>query len=217
MISLFIVALIGGISNRIRGGWLTDIVRKMPKTKGILESIGLFGYRKSSGGEVYYVKDFNALLFTSIMASKINVGQNWLGIAAFAIIYSFMKLGASMGWGGYISAMIDEKIDHNRDDVKLLDKWFRGNDEAVLSGWAALSLRGFVWTNSLYLGFMCVKYLGYSINNNFYYMPLLGLAMGTIYLLSVEICERVTFRGNGWQWGEIAFGAYYFGGIYCII
>lgn len=184
--------IIGAITNRIRGGWATDIARKK-------EWI-------STKEEIPFVKDFNDFIYASLFSCLIALNRDWTCFAVFALLFSSMRLGRSMGWGGYISAMIDQKIDHRRDDVLLLDKWFRGNDEPVLSGWAALSLRGLIWSTCLYLGFLGIKYLGYDLNNNFHYIPLIGLSMGTCYLIAILVCERLTFRGNGWQWGELLFG-----------
>ena len=151
-----------------------------------------------------------------------------------------MWLGTFRGWGGYLEAMIRRGIDHDRDDIKLFDKWFRGNDEPVLSGWAATSMRGFMWSSSLYVGLRAIDYFEYSnkLNESYYLVGLLGLLMGSVYLLSMEICSCPFIRGryyaltstlhsigiitkpvylkrgNGWQLGEVLFGFYLWGGIY---
>lgn len=200
---MILVIILGGIMNRIRGGTLTDIAWR-------------YGWLQKPN-EVPFVKDFNALVYATIFSIALGFENNWQSILGFAILYGSMKLGGSFGWGGYLTAMIDKEIDHNRDDVKFLDKWFRGNDEPVLSGWAALSIRGAMWTVSLWLGFFLVKLFGFNISSSYNFIPLVGLAMGTIYLALIETCERLTFRGNGWQWGEIIFGAYLWGFIYYLV
>jgi len=217
MLSILVVSIIGGISNRIRGGTLTDYIRTKPKLKDFLTKIKLYNYKEDVRGELDYVKDFNALVFASCISYGLEIRSDWTGLAAFILLYGSMRLGGSSGWGGYITAMIDKKIDHNRDDVKLFDKWFRGNDESVLSGWAALSLRGVMWATTIHIALAIIEYIGYDVAESFKQIPLLGIAMGSIYLAAIEICERLTFRGNGWQWGEVAFGAYFFGGVFCLI
>ena len=200
---IILISLIGALTNRIRGGWLTDIARK----KNWI----------SSQEEIPYVKDFNDFVYALVFSCLIDFRYDWTALGGFLILFGSMRLGRSMGWGGYISAMIDKEIDHNRDDILLLDKWFRGNDEPILSGWAALSLRGFIWSTCLYLGFLGVKYFGYELSPNFYHIPFIGLSMGTCYLLAIEICNKITFRGNGWQWGEIIFGGVLWGSIALLI
>lgn len=200
---IILISLLGALINRIRGGWATDIARKY-------KWIG-------SKEEVPNVKAFNDIVYALIFSWVIGLKLQYSDLAVLLILFLSMWAGRSMGWGGYISAMIDKKIDHHRDDILLLDKWFRGNDEPILSGWAALSLRGFIWSTCLYFGFLGVKYFGYELSPNFYHIPLVGLSMGTCYLLSILICEKLTFRGNGWQWGEIIFGGVLWGSVALLI
>lgn len=192
------ILLLGAIFNRIRGGWLTDLVNKTTTIKKILIKLKI--YRE---GEVQHVRDLNAVTFSLVYCYYFSINYHY----SF-IFYLSMRLAASFGWGGYISAMIERKIDHDRDDVKLLDKWFRSDRRPVASSWAALSLRGVMWSTSIYLAFLIFEQLGYSFNDSFHYIPLVGIAMGSIYLLSCEIMQRITIRGNGWQLGEVLFGAY---------
>lgn len=192
------ILLLGAVFNRIRGGWLTDLVNRTTTLKKILIKLKI--YRKD---EVQHVKDLAALVFSFTYCYYFDISYYY----SF-VFYLAMKLGASFGWGGYISAMIERKIDHNRDDVKLLDKWFRSDRFPVLSGWAGLSLRGVMWSTSIYLAFLIFNYFGYKFNDSFHYIPLAGLAMGSIYLASCEIMQRISFRGYGWQLGEFLFGAY---------
>lgn len=200
---IILISLLGAFVNRIRGGWATDIARKY-------KWIG-------SKEEIPNVKAFNDIVYALVFSLVVGLKLQYSDLAVLLILFLSMWAGRSMGWGGYISAMIDKEIDHNRDDVLLLDKWFRGKDEPVLSGWAALSLRGFMWTLCLYLGFLGIDYLGYELSSSFYYTSLLGLSMGTCYLVCILIAEKLTFRGNGWQWGELLFGAILWGGLACLI
>ena len=212
---MIIIAAIGAIVNRIRGGWATDIAH----ARGWLD--------KSK--KIPFVKPFNALVWATTWCFYL--GFTWY---AFLILFLSMWAGGAIGWGGYIESMINKKINHDRDDLLLLDKWFRGNDEAVLSGWAATSLRGAIWSTSLYLGFLSLTFLSYYLPPSFHYIPLVGLLMGSVYLISMKICEWISDdyykltvilsninilnfplmtkpvrlkRGNGWQLGEVLFGA----------
>jgi hypothetical protein len=210
------IFILGAIINRIRGGWATDIAW----ARGWL----------AKPNEVPHVKFLNDLIWSIVFG--ILVQTTHLG----CLVLFFTKwVGRSWGWGGYMHAMINEEINHNDDDVKLLDKWFRGNDEAVLSGWAALSCRGLMWSVCIYFGLLVTSLYGNepSIPNPL--IAALGLAMGSIYLLAMTICgnkfvsdnyyEFTLFltrfnvmtkavrleRGNGWQLGEFLFGGYLWG------
>lgn len=194
---MFLIIL-GSIFNRIRGGWLTDLVDKTTTLKKILIKLKI--YREK---EVQHVRDLNATAFALTYCYCFNVEYRYM-----IIFYLSMRLAASFGWGGYIEGMISKKIQHNRDDVSLLDKWFRSDRHPVASSWAALSFRGMMWSTSIYLAFAILDYFGYEFGDSYHYIPLLGFAMGSIYLASCEIMQRITQRGNGWQLGEVLFGAY---------
>ena len=204
---IILIAIIGATVNRIRGGWLTDFVRTKPNLKVLLEDIKLYGYKDDLKGEVYYVKDFNDLVFAYCFTFWMPL--TWDSVACFALIFTGMRGGRSFGWGGYLEAIIHEKINHDRDDILLFDKWFRGNDEPILSGWAATSLRGLMWSSLTYLGFYLTSFFGYPPMNP--YVSLIGLSMGTIYLITITIFDHWKVKGSGWGWGEIIFGAIFWG------
>lgn len=205
------ILLIGALINHIRGGYLTVLVAKyyyMPKYNctyevAVVKAEKIF---KSLG------KNLNDTIFAFTFCFYLKISIGWLFLEAFTIYFLCMRAGRSFGWGGYISSMINKQIDHGRDDVKLLDKWFRGNDEPVLSGWAALSCRGFMWSSLLYFGFFLTTLLGVEVAESYIYIPLLGFTMGSAYLFSMWLGERITTRGNGWQIGEVVFGAILWGG-----
>lgn len=204
--TMLFIAIIGAISNRVRGGWLTDIIEtRFPLLIPKLKKIGLWDKKKDGFNGA---KDLNAIIFGLLFGALTKI---WLA----PLYYGFMRLSFAFGWGGYIGAIIDRRIHHDRDDVLLLDKWFRGDSVPVLSGWAALSCRGFMLTAILSLPFYIWFLLGGS--HNVVYLPLVGLAMGTIYLVCCEVCQRITIRGHGWQWGEIIFGGYLWAAIYLLV
>lgn len=123
-----------------------------------------------------------------------------------------MMCGRSFGWGGYIAGMIDKKIDHNRRDVKFIDYLFlKGDNNPVLRCWAALSVRGLMWSFCLCSGFYAIKLLGFELSDRIIFILPSGLLMGSAYFLAITICDKLTFRGNGWQYGELLWGAILWG------
>jgi len=205
------IYILGAIMNHVRGGFLTVLVteyyymRKYNDTYevAVVKAEKIF---KSLG------KNLNDFVYALTFSIYLSVPVSWKGSLIFIIYFLAMRAGRSFGWGGYITSMIKKKVPHDRDDVKILDKWFRGNDEPVLSGWAALSFRGLMWTSLLYLGFLLSTLLGMDFPSTYHYIPLVGLSMGSIYLLSMKLGELITTRGNGWQFGELYFGAALWGG-----
>lgn len=207
------IFLLGGILNRIRGGWLTDFARAK----------NWISYRD----KIPFVKAFFDISYAAFFTLCFN-----LSLLSFVILFVTSWIGRSFGWGGYLSSMADKEIDHDRDDILLLDKWFRGNDEPVLSGWAATSVRGLIWSASLYCGFLLVDVYDKPLNDDIKYISISGFAMGSIYLFSFYLCSltivkslyyqltsflvdiKVRYnavslvRGNGWQLGEFLFGGY---------
>ena len=141
---IILIALIGATVNRIRGGGLTDFVRTKPKLQAFLEKIKLYRYEEGGDklGKVFYVKDFNDLIFAYCFTFWMPLA--WESLACFLLIGAGMRGGRSFGWGGYMESIANKEINHERDDILLFDKWFRGNDEPILSGWAALTLRRYV-------------------------------------------------------------------------
>jgi hypothetical protein len=207
---LIFISLLGAVLNKIRGGTLTDISENLLLKWGY-EPVDALTLSKT------YVKPFtkqlHAIVFGLLFAASI-CSEFSLQYALCAILlYAGMIAGASFGWGGYMTSAIDRKIDHNQDDVLLLDKWFRGNDEPVLSGWAALTVRGFMWTLCISTSLAMIHLLVLELPIRPFYITFVGFSMGSVYLLSMEICQRIPgkVRGNGWQVGELAFGAVIWG------
>lgn len=193
-----LVFILGAFFNRIRGGWLFDLAQTSYLLRKIIIHLNLM-----EETEIKYVKDLNAIVYGLVFGALTNIYWS-------PIFYLSMRAAFSFGWGGYISAMIDRKIDFNRSDVVILDKLFLKKNHPVLSGFIALSFRGLIASIILSIPF-------YFFTAGWVYISLLGFAMGTIYLLACEICERVTFRGNGWQWGEVVFGGYLWSTIYLLV
>lgn len=215
MILLILIFSLGGIFNRIRGGWLTDIIKK--NHPHILIFLKELEFWDEVENELKGVKDLNALIYSLVFTSLFfNYDDEWkLFVFFMALFYGSMRGGFSWGWGGYIDGMINRKIDRHRTDVKLLDTLL-SDKFPVFTCWLALSLRGLMASCVLYVPFLIASYF-IELSPSFYYIPLIGLAMGTVYLLACEVCQRVTFRGNGWQWGEVIFGGYLWSTIYLLI
>ena len=205
---ILIIFTLGAIFNRIRGGCLTDLAIKYDWLSNIIFDLKLWDNKEN---EVKFVKDLNAIVYGITLTLGLNLPYYFV-----ILNYLAMRLAFSFGWGGYIDGMISKKIDHNRKDVKILDKWFRSNRNPVASSFMALSLRGFMATTILALPFGLAYYLGL-VSADYRYIPFVGLLMGSIYLLAMALCEDLTSRGNGWQWGEVVFGGYLWAIIYLIM
>lgn len=194
---MIFIFFLGAFFNRIRGGWLFDLAQKYPTLCKIIIALGLM-----EKDEIRFVKDLNAIVYGIVFASV--VGNYWLAL----VFYASMRAAFSFGWGGYIDGMINCRIDHGKTDVRILDALL-SHKHPVFTCWLALSLRGLMASIILSIPF-------YFFTAGWIAIAYTGLLMGTIYLLACEICERVTFRGNGWQWGEVVFGGYLWATIYLL-
>ena len=201
---MLIISLLGALMNHIRGGFLTSVAIKFYIKKYSFE----MAKKKAEAFFKPLGKNLNDFVYTFIFCFLLPTPFSVKALLINPIIFVSMRIGRSFGWGGYIEAMVSEKIQHNRNDIKILDKWFRGDSVPVLSGWTALSCRGFIWSTCLYLGFLASSYIGLDLNYNYHFIPFVGLMMGTIYLLAIKIN-----KSTGWQIGEILFGAYLWGSV----
>jgi hypothetical protein len=192
--------LLGGIVNRIRGGWLYDILHKY--------NINYL---------CPYVKQFNDFVFAITFSYLLGNHLNNKGLIEFAILYVSMWSGRSLGWGIYINGMIEKRV-IKEEEIKIIDKIFLSKSNyPVLRNCLALSARGLIWTNCFLMGFVsldCIFYFKTGL-----LLQILGLLMGPIYLLSMEICQRIPgfIRGNGWQLGEFFWGSVLWTATYLII
>jgi len=210
--SVISIAILGAVMNKIRGGLIADKYYNWLIKDGYEPVDAIY---KAERFWKPFAKHLNHVVFAMVFLLPLDPIYQTQSLLCLVLLSAGMLGGSSWGWGGYISSAIDRKIDHNRDDVLLLDKWFRGNDEPVLSGWAAMSLRGFMWTGCIALSFILLKAFGVEVPNKVFWIAPVGLSMGTCYLVSMEICQRLPFmkRGNGWQIGEYVFGAVLWGSL----
>lgn len=209
---MVLIAILGAVMNKIRGGLIADKYYNWLIKDGYEPVDAIY---KAEKFWKPFAKHFNAFVFAVVFMLRLDPIYQTQGLLCLVMLYAGMLGGSSWGWGGYVTAKIDKKIDHDRDDVKLLDKWFRGNDEPVLSGWAAMSVRGFMWTGCIAISFIIMKAFGVVVPNKVFWIAPVGLTMGTCYLVSMEICQRIPgmIRGNGWQIGEYVFGAVVWGSL----
>lgn len=197
MLNLFIVSYVGAVLNRVRGGGLHHTVEKYKSLKAFCKKYNLL----AEDGSIKFVKDIHALAFAILFGYLTNMYYVVLYFAA-------MRLNFGPGWGGYIGAMVDKAITHNRRDVLILDKWFRSDRHPVFSGWAALTLRGLMGTAILALPF-------WFFSNHILVLVLCGLSMGTVYLISIELAGKLAKdRCKGWHYGEYFYGALLWGCTY---
>jgi hypothetical protein len=201
---LILIALIGGVMNKIRGGILTDIYWSFGKLIG-----------KQWKKEVPFVKTFNDLIFAGVFICIVK--GNFLYISdlsykdfgIFFTLFFSMFVGRSWGWGNYIGGIIFRRI-YDQPEVKWIDKLIMNNNNyPVLRSVVALSLRGFMWTSSIAIGF-------YIIGGN-WLIAFIGLFMGPVYWLLTEICDKFSERFNGWTWGEFWWGFILWGSCFYFI
>ncbi len=209
---LISITILGAVMNKIRGGLIADFYLKHLVKHGYHPD---YAREKAEKFWKPFAKHFNHVVFALVFMLALKPIYQTQGLLCLVLLSAGMLGGSSWGWGGYIDSAVEKKIDHNRDDVKLLDKWFRGNDEPVLSGWAAMSVRGFMWTGCIAISFILMKAFGVAVPNKVFLIAPVGLSMGTCYLVSMEICQRLPYmkRGNGWQVGEYVFGAVVWGSL----
>lgn len=171
---IYIMLILGAICNRIRGG-LLNILFSPDKDSAILKTIGKFG---------------TPIIFGAMM---VVITHNWYALFAGAL---GMFIGASWGWGKYISGIIEKSFDVEEEEVEIIDKLvMKTNDHPVLRSVAALSLRGLMWTSVIAASLASID-IGYLL-----VLPL-GLLMGPIYYTTIQL------RGMyGWGLGEYVWGA----------
>ena len=187
---IFLAAIIGAITNRIRGGALTNLLWRL---------------RLVRNGDESFIKPFsknlNDFIFAAIFSFILDIDLDWHGAWCFASLFTGMRLGRSFGWGVYIDDMVNKKVSQ-RSEIFFIDYLFlRRIDHPLLRNAAALSTRGLMWTLSLAISF-------YPFCENALWIILIGLFMSPCYLLAMDICEFFdsSKRGSGWALGEVIWG-----------
>jgi hypothetical protein len=207
------IACLGALINKIRGGLIADLYYKYLIKDGYEPVAAIViseDFWKPSA------KHFNCFMFAIVFTpffGLINIAQS---LFCFALLYAGMLGGSSWGWGAYINAMIDGKVDFDRTDAPIADNvFFYLIKKPVLAGWAALSVRGFMWTICISSSLVILESIGINTPSAGFLIAPVGLLMGSCYLISMEICQRIPFmiRGNGWQIGEYVFGAVLWGSL----
>jgi len=207
------IALLGAVMNKIRGGFIADKYCNWLIKDGYEPVDAIY---KAERFWKPFAKHFNAFVFAVVFMFALNPIYHPQGFFCLVMFYAAMLGGSSWGWGAYINAMIDGKVDFNRTDAPIADDvFFYLIKRPVLAGWAALSIRGFMWTGCIAICFIILKSFGVIVPNKVFWIAPVGLSMGTCYLISMEICQRLPFmvRGNGWQIGEYVFGAVIWGSL----
>lgn len=199
---MILIFLLGAIFNRIRGGGLTVFINRM----------GL------AIKEVPFVKTFHDIVYSVTFTIFLSKSPHFHTYQVYiaTILFITMDIGRSFGWGGYIGAIISNKIDPERKDVSIIDYFFKKSKNPILGGVIALSARGFIWTLSLYLGFLFINAF-VPLSPSFYYIPLIGLMMGPVYWFTCLICQYTSTRSDGWILGEVIFGGYLWSTVYLLL
>ena len=216
MISTILSAAIGTVINRVRGGLLNEwisgkgwsafiggkMINDMVFALWFTVLLGL-SYQGGVGSEAKYDSDFN--------------------LYAMLALFAAMWLGRAPGWGDYIGNMI-RKQDNGGKEIEQIDELVRSDDpddKPVLRNTVALSLRGVMWTVPLAAGFLIAKFVAFPAISVASLIPLIlvGLLMGPVYLIAIEVSEKLLKRGRdmGWPYGEYFWGAVLWGAVACII
>lgn len=116
-----------------------------------------------------------------------------------------MLAGQQLGWGRYIGALGGWET-QPLTEVKAIDVLIVSlKKKKRLWGFAGLTLRGMLW------GFLIFAPL-YPFTGLWFILPCLlaGSLMGAVYLATISACFALKTKnpaGDGWEWGEAAFGA----------
>lgn len=193
---VFGCAVIGMVANRVRGGALTNLSWDMNWINEGKESP-----TKTIG------KHLNDLVFGGLFAYLCTYSFNTKFLAAFSVLTISMWVGRSFGWGTYINGIIERKV-LLEEEIKWIDKLvLNKTNYPLLRNTAALSLRGLIWTTCLTAGFAIINLFN-PISFKIFALPFVGLLMGSVYFLTMEICGRHNkkVRGQGWSLGELFWG-----------
>lgn len=200
MNSSIIVASVGLVINRVRGGTATDYLRKANWI--------------SEKDSFPFVKVLNDFAFATSFMLGLGFGFDLKTLLAFTALFLAMWAGRSLGWGSYIGGMIERKVSGEKEVAAIDALVLTKKDHPVLRNTIALSLRGMIWTVCLFVGFLICDLIGFQISDLSFLIVPLGLLMGPTYFLAMEICQRIPtlVRGNGWQLGELIWGFTLWGG-----
>lgn len=212
-----LITILGAVTNRIRGGMLTNLYYEYLISKGWQYRIAIETAESKLKTFSKHLNHFIfALVFTILLSPNNFIQTFWCLI----LLSLGMLGGSSFGWGNYIEAMISGKIDKNRTDEFISDKvlnYFAS--KPILAGFLALSVRGMVWTICICISLVIISTIGVNIPSKSYLIIPAGLLMGSCYLLAIKISEYLFdgVRGHGWQIGELIFGGYLWLIIYLLI
>lgn len=188
---MIIIALLGALLNRVRGGGLTDLVWKYNIAHERDETF----WKKFS-------KHSNDIVFGLVFSFLI--GFNFW---AFLILVVSMWIGRSWGWGRYIGGIIEEKV-RDEQEVEWIDNLVLNEDNyPILRNTIALSFRGLMWSLCIVFGFSIIASAGLTpLSLSFILIAPVGLLMGPTYLFTIKILDQKFNLGSGWGLGEILFG-----------
>lgn len=206
---IFLTALLGALMNKIRGGLLTNLyasylMRKDYEWEDAIEKAEKF--LKPFSKQLHAI----VFAFTFIYLVPTTLIIDWYDVV---ILYSAMFAGQSFGWGQYIEGMINKKMP-TEPEIKIIDLvTIRNIKDPVLACCAALSLRGALWSFCVLVGLATVIMIDLDDPKNINLIFPTGFLMGPLYLLAMELCERLKgfTRGNGWQFGEYFTGFFFWG------
>lgn len=211
--TILLFSLLGALINRIRGGFATDLYAEYLVSKGLTFKKAIEEAEKTVKTAS---KHLNHLVFAVAFATLFLCSGYYHTFWTLILLSLGMLSGSSFGWGNYIEAMISNKVDYDRTDAPVSDwVFFKLAHKPILAGCFALSVRGLLWTSCLGIALTILSEIGCIFDTNAFYIIPMGLLMGMVYLVCIELCGLFSEvgRGRGWQVGELAWGAILWGSL----
>ena len=211
MIHIFIMAAFwGGLMNRFRGGLM---LCEATTPKMIWRA-----FHRHIGENVIIPKNrdwVNAVVFGLMVLMVTH--------HSFTAIYAVLGMlaGSSYGWGRYIGAIGGWEQGPLEEDelVDLFIGWLKPNshegiDEAGNLVTIYSSQNKLFWWGMVGLSLRGVHWAWFLIPIAGWWVLLVGAQMGVAYYLMLKLARnlnRTNWKGDGWEWGEICYGALLWG------
>jgi hypothetical protein len=201
---IVIFAILGAVMNRVRGGWLNILADKL----------GLITTKNENGEPENKLiktlgKVFNDVVYSYSVAMLFGSEGNLLHLG---ILYGTMLLGRSAGWGAYIKGIILKKVLGEKETEWIDELVLGGTNYPVIRNAIALSLRGLMWTASLYFGLLFISTITDRFDTPGILLFFSGLIMGPVYAIAAQLADGPgDSRHKAWAYGEHVFGGLLWG------
>jgi len=196
---ILLIAFIGAITNRIRGGGLTNLLWSLKIAIGSKA----VSFEKHEKFWKSFSKNLHDVIFASVFFWLLNQNFDWRGLICFVAVFSGMRLGRSKGWGAYVGGLLSGKVTGEKEIV-IIDKLFlREINHPDLRNSLAIATRGLMWSTCIFLGHLLS---GVSFNHFLLLIIPVGLLMPAPYLVSRDICKLLKGKIGAWGLAEIFWG-----------